>query len=435
MKKLGIGLSLALLSTLSVQAADSLEEAFANAKTSGQIRTFYITRDRSGTVGDTQTDRSAFAGGGHLKIETAPMDGLSFGAAFYTTHSLGFDDDTQDKVNATLYGEDKKGYSILGEAYLKYATGNTSLTIGRQKLATPLAGADDARMLPSLFEAAVLANTDVKDTTLIAAHITKFQAGTFSNAYGSNALAIHSGYGLNNISGTFMNAGNYAVGKDTDGVSAVAAIYKGLPNTTLQIWDYYAHDILNAIYGQADVKWNCLISDSVKPFAAAQIISQSDVGDKLAGDVDSLYYGVKAGAKIGAFGAYAAYSQTDSDTASAVNGGVISPWGGMPAFTQGMVTRHMFFADTSAFKVAGSYNFKEMGVNLNTALYYASFDVGADNAVKNGVDWEAEEFGFDFKYYPAAVKNLQLRLRGNFPTDFVEGLDWSEYRFIVNYNF
>lgn len=436
MKKLSIGLSLALLSTMSVQAADSLEEAFSNAKTSGQVRAFYITRDRSGTVGDTQTDRSALAAGGHLKVETAPVNGLSAAAAFYTTHSLGFDSDTFDKVNPSLYGEDKEGYSILGEAYLKYATGNTSLTIGRQKLNTPLAGGDDARMLPSLFEAAVLANTDVPDTTLIAAHVTKFAAGTFSNQYGGGVLGVTAGYSLVNAeSGRFTNMGKYAIGEDTDGVTAVAAIYKGIPNTTLQIWDYYAHDILNAIYAQADVKWKCLFSDSVKPYAAAQLISESDVGsNSVINEVDSSYYAVKAGAKVGAFGAYAAYSQSDSNTDAAANGGVITPWGGMPAFTQGMVTRHMFLADTSAFKVAGSYNFKELGLNLNTAFYYTSFDVGAENGLKD-TDWEAEEFGFDFKYYPAAVKNLQLRLRGNFPSDFVTGLDWDEYRFIVNYNF
>ncbi len=433
MKYFNVGLSLLLASVIGASGADSLEEAFANAKTSGQIRTFYITRDRSGSVGDTQTDRSALAVGGHLKIETAPIEGVSFGAAFYTTQDIGVNSDTEDKVNASLFGEGKDGYHILGEAYMKYSAGTTTLTIGRQKLNTPLAGADDARMLPNLFEAAVLTNSDLQDTTLVLAHVYKMAAGTFSNQYGSNALSLHSGYGLNNLSGKFMNMGTYAVNEDTNGVTALAAIYKPLNNTSLQIWDYYAHDILNAIYAQADITWKCMYSDNVKPYASFQVLSESDVGDKFAGDVDSLYYGLKAGYKYGDFGLYGAYSQTDSSVGSAVNGGIITPWGGMPAFTQGMVTRHMFFADTSAWKVATTYNFQDIG--LKSALYYVNYDVGVDNAVKNGVEWTENEFGFDFQYYPASVKNLQLRLRGNFPTDFVEGLDWSEYRFIVNYNF
>ena len=436
MKYIGLGLSLAMVLGVQMYGAQTLEEAFSEGKTSGQIRLFYITRDRSGSVGDTQTDRRAFAGGGHLKFETAPLNGWSFGAAYYSTSPLGFDPDDKDEVNPSLYGEDKKGYAILGEAYVKYQADNTTFTYGRQKLNTPLAGADDARMLPNLFEAAVLSNTDVEKTTLILAHVTKFQAGTFSNQYAGGALGVSSGYSLvNSESGRFMDMGEYAIGKDTDGVTMAAAIYKGLENVTLQLWDYYAYDILNAVYAQADVKWQCRLSDAVKPFAAVQYINESDVGDKYIGKVDTNYYAVKAGAKYGAFGGYVAYSQTDSAKDAAINGGVVTPWGGMPAFTQGMVTRHMFFADTSAWKVAGSYNFKGSGVPLNAALYYTEFDVGADNAVKEGVAWTAKEFGFDMKYYPEAVKNLQVRLRGNFPTDFVKGLDWSEYRLILNYNF
>ena len=57
-----------------------------------------------------------------------------------------------------------------------------------------------------------------------------------------------------------------------------------------------------------------------------------------------------------------------------------------------------------------------------------------------GVARTASEPGFDIKYYPQAVKNLQLRLRGNFPRNFAEGTagadtGWNEYRFIANYNF
>jgi len=34
-----------------------------------------------------------------------------------------------------------------------------------------------------------------------------------------------------------------------------------------------------------------------------------------------------------------------------------------------------------------------------------------------------------------ATKVLNLRFRGNSPTDFAAGLDWAEYRLIANYNF
>ncbi len=96
----------------------------------------------------------------------------------------------------------------------------------------------------------------------------------------------------------------------------------------------------------------------------------------------------------------------------------------------------MFFADTDTVKVAGTYNFKKaLGVDLKASLYYVSFDIGANNTYKAGNAWTAKESGFDIKYNPAAVKNLHLRLRANYPTDFAPGLDWNEYRVIANYNF
>ncbi len=449
MKRLGIGLSLALLSTLHVQAADSLAEAFSNAKTSGQIRAFYVDRSIDAA---SNNNRNSLAIGGSLGIETEQYKGLSIGMKYYTTNGLRIHDASAPTAGGTeydpsLYGGNYDSYSVLGEAYLKYcfcdtALTNTTITIGRQKLNTPLAGADDARMLPNLFEAVVIANTDIKDTTLIGAHVTKEAVGTFGNVYGAGSqLSLQSGYGLGykaGTSGEFANMGEIALGaagKDTNGVTAVAAIYSGIPGLKLQAWDYYAHDILNAIYLQADYGWKCLLSDAVKMKASAQYINESDIGDKLAGDVDSSYMAGKLGASMGALSAYVAYSTTDSSAGSQSNGGIITPWGGMPAFTQGMVTRHMFFADTDTTKVAATYNFKDMGVNLKASVYHAAYDIGSLNTYKAGTAWEAKEAGFDIQYYPASVKNLQLRLRGNFPTDFAPGVDWDEYRVIANYNF
>ena len=448
MKRLGLSLCAAMLMSSSGYAADTLAEAFANAKTSGQIRTFYIDRTYSGLV---DNNRNSLAIGGNLGIETQPLHGMSFGIRFYTTNGINIHDGKRSTVGSSkydpsLFGDNFASYSVLGEAYLKYdfcETGltNTTITVGRQKLNTPLAAADDARMLPNLFEAAVIVNKDIVDTTIIGAHVTKEAVGTFGNVYGTpSQLSLQSGYGLGyklGTTGQFAKMGKIAVGPtgDTDGVTAVAAIYNGIKGLKLQAWDYVAHDILNAIYAQADFGWNCLLNDSVKMKASVQYINESDIGDKLAGDVDSTFVGAKLGTTIGNLSGYVAYSTTDSSVGSQANGGIITPWGGIPAFTQGMVTRHMFFADTDTIKGALTYNFSELlGANLKATAYYVEFDIGAANTYTNTA-WTAKESGFDIKYKPAAVKNLNLRLRANFPRDFKPGLDWDEYRVIANYNF
>lgn len=425
------------LSSVTVQAAEDLSSMFSEGKTSGQIRMFSVDREYQGSAGTT-THRNGTALGGNLKFETADYSGLSLGTAFYTTNEIA----SSPTKDPSLFGANEDGYSILGEAYLQYKRGNTAFKAGRQKLDTPLAGSDDARMIPNLFEAYVLSNTDISDTTLIAAHVTKFAQGTFGRVYGGGILAATGGYSAiddKNQVGDFVNMGDYAIGKATSGVTVAAAIYKMNEYVSAQVWDYYAHDILNAIYGQVDLNWKCLVSDAVHPFFSAQVIKENEVGDKLAGKINGMYVAGKFGAKVENFTAYIAYSQTgeNSATDAATENAIITPWGGMPAFTQGMVTRHMFLAGTTASKIAGTYDFKDMGANVNATVYYTSFDMDANSGY--GIQRTASESGFDVIYNTQAVKNLQLRLRGNLPRKFAESAagdtGWDEYRFIVNYNF
>jgi hypothetical protein len=448
MEKIALSVILVgILGSVNVQAADNIGEMFSEGKTSGEIRAFYINRDDN-TKADKQI---ATAIGGHLKFQTAELNGVSLGVAGYTTNrilgSLESDDDGATR-NTTLLKNDGKSYSILGEAYVQYnakAQGtNTVVKVGRQKLNTPLAGADDARMLPNLFEAYVLQNNDIANTTVVAAHVTKMAPGSFANAYNGGIVGATAGYtsvagNTAKYQGEFTNMGEWAVGQNTSGVTTLGAIYKK-DSLKLQAWDYYAHDILNAIYLQADVKWDCVLSDAVKPFAAVQYINEGEIGKEHAGKVDSDFIAAKVGAKVGNLTAYAAYSQQSEADAgeSALSKSTITPWGGMPAFTQGMVTRHMFIAGTKTKKVAATYNLKDLGVNATATGYYAQFDMD-DNAGSGSLNnLDAQEVGFDVKYHPASVKNLLLRLRGNFPNNFTNasgGRNWDEYRFIASYKF
>jgi len=437
MQKIHLSLLTTLLLASGAVMGDTIDEAFAEGKFTGQFRTFYIDRSYSGVI---ENNRNSLAVGGHLGYETAPWYDLSLGVRLYSTNFMeihGNNPRTTDSYDPSLFGSDFESYTFMGELYANYKINNTNIKIGRQKLDTPLAGADDARMLPSLFEAVVISNTDIKDTTLIAAHVTKESVGTFGNAYApAGPLGLQSGYGLgfaNATNGRFRDMGNVALGGDvnTDGVTVAAAIYNGMPGLKLQAWDYYAYDILNAIYLQADYGWNA--TEALKLNASAQYINESDVGDRLAGNVDSNFWAAKFGASYGDMAAYVAYSQTgSSDNSPATKGGIITPWGGMPAFTQAMATRHQFFADTDAWKVGASYNFKNLGLPLLASVYYTSFDIGADNTYTNTA-FKASESGFDMTY--ALAKNAEIRLRANYPIDFKPGLDWDEYRVIFNYNF
>lgn len=449
--------SLSLLASalvVNAMAADSLEGMFKEGKASGQVRAFYIDRDYDGYNNATSVHRNATAIGGYLKYETGAWNGLSLGTAFYTSNGLFLKDKTTStgtdnpEVDPTLLGKSNESLAYLGEAYIQYKNGNTTFKGGRQKLDTPMAGADDARMLPNLFEAYVLSNTDVKDTTLIAAQVTKFAQGSFGRVYNGGVLSVTSGYSLVDSKthvGEFVDMGTYAIGENTGGVSVVAAIYSGIPGLKLQLWDYYAHDILNAVYAEANYGWS--YASGVAPYVAAQWINERDVGsnsvsnstNKLA-NIDSDFIGAKIGVKVANFDLSLAASHNSKNSDAAIGGGTISPWGGMPAYTQGMVSRHQFMAGTDAWKVAAAYDWKNYGVNLNTSVYYVEYDMDPLNGYSaSAVADESSESGFDIIYNPQAVKNLQLRLRANYARDFQEttsgDVSWDEYRFIANYNF
>lgn len=462
-----VSLSL-LASVLIVNAfgADDVAGMFSEGKVSGQFREFTISREYDDTrtfggptrIGEDYM-RKANTIGGYLKYETGSLNGLSVGAAAYAAIGVGLRSPRDDyfQVDPTLLGENNENLFYLGEAYLQYKNGNTTFKGGRQKLDTPMAGSDDARMLPNLFEAYVLSNTDIKATTLIAAHVTKFAQGTFGRVYdasasaigtGNSVLSVTSGYSLvdsRDRVGDFVDMGKYAIGESTKGVSVAAAIYSGIPNLKLQLWDYYAHDILNAVYAEANYGWS--MANGIAPYAAAQYINETDVGSNSVTDkIDSDFIAGKVGVKVANFDVYGAMSHNSKDKNAAINGGTISPWGGMPAYTQGMVTRHQFMAGTDAWKIAGNYDWKNFGVNLNTSAYYAEYDMDKLNGYSAGNAWTAKESGFDVIFVPESMKKLQLRFRANFTDEFyARSVDttatkngkvgWDEYRFIANYNF
>ena len=468
MKK--ITLSVAALGLVaSANAAEALAAMFSEGKASGQIREYSVDRLYQGSAGNT-THRKANAVGGYLKFDTAEYKGLSFGTGVYTTNGFFNDRDITNtsKVDATLFGPNNSNITYFGELYVNFKYKNTSFKGGRQKINTPMAAADDARMLPDLFEAFMFTNKDIKDTTITLGHITKFNQGTFGRVYdgydnqmaaplgnrteeqrkaGARAnglLSVTSGYSYYDTKdqvGSFVNVGRYAFNKETAGVTVAALNYSGVENLKLQLWNYYAHDMANTVYAQADYAFGAIPSTQVKPYASGQLIKQNSVGDEIAGSVDSLYVAAKAGAKVENFDAYVAYStigkNSESEKAIGTANAIITPMGGIPAFTQGMVTRHMFLAGTDASKVAASYNFTDVAGKLLASAYYTSFNMDANSGY--GVARTASESGFDMIYNPELVANLELRVRGNFPRDFFEGANgstgWDEYRLIVNYNF
>ena len=206
--------SLVLAALLSVSLyAEGLEEAFKNATYDGHIR-----------AGFQNQDEGELSIGGKLHMQTAPVNGISFGISFYTTQ--GVDEKHNDGV--AFFSSDRHSYSILGEAYLQAEIKNTLVKVGRQEIDAPYADTDDIGMIPNTFEALTVVNSDIVDTTIVLAHLQKMS--------GVDAEIPEKFTKLNS----------------SDGVQAVGITYEGVEDLTLQGWFYNASDFVKLTYLEAD---------------------------------------------------------------------------------------------------------------------------------------------------------------------------------------
>ncbi|WP_281951288.1 OprD family outer membrane porin [Nitrosophilus kaiyonis] len=388
MKKIGISLSVVALLGSATFAADDLTSAFKDAKYSGEIRAMYIKN--SVKEGD---DTRGFALGGNLGFESAPLYGISVGARFYTTQDMGLNDDNPNKVDQTLFGNSTDGYSILGQAYIKATFKNTTLVLGRQQLDTPLAGSDDIRIIPNLFEAYTLINKDLPDTTLILSHVTKMSGwDSLDNAKKFKPMSDAAGVG--------------EIAPD-EAVTVGAIIYEGFKNITLQAWDYYAHEVLNAVYLQADFNWKCLLSEDIDMSAALQYYSEKDKGkvNDAGVTIDYYVYGamINAAHKSG-LGLTLAFNKVSDDDSVHTFGA----WGGYPEFAVADETWYNSLGnmqDAKSYKVALSYDFSSSNIEgLSATLAYVNFDL--EDKYNANVDEDTDVFDVIIGY--EGIKNLTL---------------------------
>jgi imipenem/basic amino acid-specific outer membrane pore len=135
----------------------------------------------------------------------------------------------------------------------------------------------------------LLVNKDIPNIQLLQDMLPNLHKGAFGRVYNhtessaatSKLLSVTSGYSYVNSldqAGEFVNMGTYAIGDSTAGVSVLSATYTGIKGLKLQLWDYYAHDILNALYAEANYGWS--YGNGVSPYVGVQWINERDVGDQ-----------------------------------------------------------------------------------------------------------------------------------------------------------
>ncbi len=153
-------------------AEGSLRDAIKNGKANGEFKVWYQTNDRS-TGGHDILDKenSIFDAGLNLGYTTSPWYGFGAVINFYAVDDLGANGDLAN--NSVHRFDASESVSWLGEAYISYNIGKNTIKAGRQNIKSPLINSDDWAVFTNSFEALWFQNTDIKDTSITAAYVTK----------------------------------------------------------------------------------------------------------------------------------------------------------------------------------------------------------------------------------------------------------------------
>lgn len=227
--------------------------AIDNVKVSGDAKLFYGTSnmDQAANKSDAMFGYdNSFADVAVRVGATGDLTkGVSFGVTGYAVTTLGLENNMV--ANTWTGGRDGvQDNSWMGEAWLAATLGKTTAKIGRMELDTPLAFSEKWSVVPNTFEAAVLLNQDIPDTTLVGAWVGK--------GNGVNALTPIDGLGS---VGTVDNTNTAGAGADgimgadakmstfaKQGAYAAAIVNNSYKPLTAQAWYYNVANVADAYW-------------------------------------------------------------------------------------------------------------------------------------------------------------------------------------------
>lgn len=339
----------------SLFASDSVDEAFKNGKLKGALKSYYFAQTFDGAG---KNDSSIWANGGYLNYVTDDFKGLVLGTTMQASEVATID----DKDGKTTGSMNANG-AVLSEAYLQYTYDQTTLKGGRQYVSTPLLAGSGSRLIKESFEAYLLVNSNIPDTTVVAGVVTKYQTRTDKTSYGDNSFVDYATDG-DGGPGKFNDINKYG-----SGVQTLFVQNGSVKDLTARLQYAKIPEVGTDIY--VDAKYNF-----GPAYAAVQYYS-TDYQGVLASYKDSSMYGAKLGTKVADFDLFAGYTSTneDNDVLRGIGQGAYAQY----TATTKTAGASAFSAGTDSYQVGVGYT---TGA-LKTKLRYTSFDKPASGADLN----------------------------------------------------
>jgi len=419
MKLAKMSLVAALLLGTSVYAID-------NVKVSGDAKLFYGTQGES-LNGDPEIDifdkDASYADVGlRLGVTADLTEGVSAGATFLAVSTLGLENNLVSGVWSGAHEVPNGAVddaSWFADAWIAGTAGKTTAKVGRQTLETPLVFTETWSVDYNSFEAAVVINEDIPDTTLVGAYIGKSNGFTSDPNSGANIGSITSAGGKFN---SFYD-GAYMAGVTNNSFAPLTA----------QAWYYDLQSYSKAYWLQADLDMEGII-------AGAQYtnISYDTVGDK-----DNTAYGLKLGYAIPDMVTItAAYSSVDDDAAGnsddSANGVVNFATNGQGAGSaSSLYTEMWWWFNTSSLPGADTFAVTFEGTAAEVDLFLGLYS--SDIQVAGGTTDEVDEITFTASKSFGPLDTSIALIYDMFDTDAAKGTDYMEdlatFQLYLTYNF
>jgi len=345
--------------------------AIENIKVSGDAKLFYTTdnathTDSNANVSDTLFDKGTSAGEAAVDISLSAdlTTGVSAGATLSAITTLGL---YNNLVSSTWTGGTEDNF-LFSEAWLAGTAGKTTGKIGRMLLDTPLVFSETWSVVPNTFEAAVVINQDIPNTTLVGAYV----------GQSNHNQILGGGLAENKSSFESFYKGAYAIG-------AVNNSWKPL---TAQAWYFDATQTVKAYWLQADLDLSGLN-------AGLQYTAQEA---QATGNKTQAAFAAKLGYTMkDTFSVSGAFSQVDSEKNGMGNVGANYAGAQSKLYTEawwayGIISK----PDTTAINITatGSVSDIDLGLYYTSAVQKDGFNAGADDAAFTEATFEvAKSFG------------------------------------------
>ena len=448
--------------------ANSFSEMFSEGILYGRLRFNSFYWDWSEEYEGKQKDNYAIGVGGSLIFKTAKLNGFSATAGLYTSQNP-FGKMDEEYVGRLKAGKDtlarsdardgKYGMTVLGQSYLQYNTGKTTIKFGRQLFHSVFTKSNDTKMIPNTFDGLTMESKDLPKTKIQFAyfqaqklrdHIHSHDVITFKDENGDKWLnnddsAVHKGLTFQN----FQNAG-----ESTSHDLIIATVQnKSIKNLKTTVSYLAVPDVLNDIVLEAEYKiplgkWS--VTPGIRYFIQSDDgggeIGGASLKGKLAGwktgddkrgyddpdSLDSSMIAVRLVAKNKTTKLLYGYSAIE-DKAD-----LVTPWRGFPTggYTRAM-GQYNWTANTKTHMIQAVYDFGKAGIlnGFKVSGRYAIMDFDDD---KPDVSADRSIVHIDLFQKVKSVPGLELKLRTAFvDSDEKNNKDssYSEYRFEMNYLF